>query len=198
LIQASIIERRFLGDLSATYSEFQSRQAFFIPQRPMLDSRDGVRFVNASWSQPFQDPCKAIEAIDKIQGYESKGRKVIKAFDRVMNTLATGEYTDDVPGGILKKIPEANQFKKMFEERFKKGRGRFRKTQHRDVLRKARRREYEHQGRSSGRRSDAAHPHKAQPQHRPGTCRDCKIQYRIYGFRGDQLHGQSGKVDDRP
>lgn len=120
LIQASIIERRFLGDLAATYSEFQSRQAFFIPQRPMLDSRDDVRFMNASWSPPVQDPCKAIEAIDKIQGYESKGRKVIKAFDRVMNTLATGEYTDDVPGGILKKIPESNQFKKMFEERFKK------------------------------------------------------------------------------
>lgn len=121
LIQASIIERRFLADLAATYSEFQSRQAFFfIPQRRMFDSRDGVRFVNASWSRSFQDPCKAIDTIDKIQGYESKGRKVIKAFDRVMNTLATGEYTEDVPGGILKKIPEANQFKKMFEERFKK------------------------------------------------------------------------------
>lgn len=120
LIQASIIERRFLADLAATYSEFQSRQAFFIPQRPMLDGRDGVRFVKASWSPPLQDPCKAIEAIDKIQGYESKGRKIIKAFDRVMNTLATGEYTDEVPGGILKKIPESNQFKKMFEERFKK------------------------------------------------------------------------------
>ena len=120
LIQASIIERRFLADLAATYSEVQSRQAFFIPQGPMFDRRDGVRFVNASWSRPLQDPCKAIDTIDKIQGYESKGRKVIKAFDRVMNTLATGEYTDDVPGGILKKIPEANQFKKMFEERFKK------------------------------------------------------------------------------
>lgn len=120
LIQASIIERRFLADLAATYSEFQSPQAFFIPQRRMFDSRDDVRFVNASWSRPFQDPCKAVEAIDKMQGYESKGRKVIKAFDRVMNTLATGEYTDDVPGGILKKIPESNQFKKMFEERFKK------------------------------------------------------------------------------
>lgn len=121
LIQASIIERRFLADLAATYSEFQSRQAFFfIPQRRMFASRDGVRFVNASWSRSFQDPCKAIDTIDKIQGYESKGRKVIKAFDRVMNTLATGEYTEDVPGGILKKIPEANQFKKMFEERFKK------------------------------------------------------------------------------
>jgi hypothetical protein len=120
LIQASIIERRFLGDLAATYSEFQLRQAFFIPQRPLLDRGDGMRFVNASWSRPVQDPCKAIEAIDKIQGYESKGRKVIKAFDRVMNTLATGEYTDDVPGGILKKLPESNQFKKMFEERFKK------------------------------------------------------------------------------
>jgi hypothetical protein len=123
LIQASIIERRFLGDLAATYSEFQSRQAFVIrpfnPQNRMLDSRDGVRFVNVSWSRPFQDPCKAIETIDKIQGYESKGRKVIKAFDRVMNTLATGEYTEDVPGGILKKLPESNQFKKMFEERFK-------------------------------------------------------------------------------
>ena len=120
LIQASIIERRFLADLAATYSEFQSRQAFFfIPQRRMFDSRDGVRFVNASWSRSFQDPCKAIDTIDKIQGYESKGRKVIKAFDRVMNTLATGEYTEDVPGGILKKIPEANQFKKQFEERFK-------------------------------------------------------------------------------
>ena len=121
LIQASIIERRFLSDLAATYSEFQSPQAFFIlPQRPVFDSRDDVRFVNASWTRPFQDPCKAIETIDKIQGFESKGRKVIKAFDRVMNTLATGEYTDDVPGGILKKIPESNQFKKMFEERFKK------------------------------------------------------------------------------
>jgi hypothetical protein len=120
LIQASIIERRFLGDLSATYLEFQSPQAFFVPRRPVLDSSDSVRFVNASWSRPFQDPCKAIETIDKIQGYESKGRKVIKAFDRVMNTLATGEYTEDVPGGILKKIPESNQFKKMFEERFKK------------------------------------------------------------------------------
>lgn len=121
LIQASIIERRFLADLAATYSEFQSRQAFFfIPQRRMFDSRDAARFVNASWSRSFQDPCKAIDTIDKIQGYESKGRKVIKAFDRVMNTLATGEYTEDVPGGILKKIPEANQFKKMFEERFKK------------------------------------------------------------------------------
>lgn len=122
LIQASIIERRFLGDLAATYSEFQSRQAFFfIPQRRVFDRHDdGVSFVNASWSRPLQDPCKAIETIDKIQGYESKGRKVIKAFDRVMNTLATGEYTDDVAGGILKKIPESNQFKKMFEERFKK------------------------------------------------------------------------------
>ncbi len=123
LIQASIIERRFLGDLAATYSEFQSRQAFVIrpfnPQNRMIDSRDGVRFVNVSWSRPFQDPCKAIETIDKIQGYESKGRKVINAFDRVMNTLATGEYTEDVPGGILKKLPESNQFKKMFEERFK-------------------------------------------------------------------------------
>jgi hypothetical protein len=120
LIQASIIERRFLGDLAAAYSEFQSRQAFFIPQRPMVNSRDAVRFANASWSWPVQDPCKALEAIDKIQGYESKGRKVIKTFDRVMNTLDTGEYTDEVAGGILKKIPESNQVKKMFEERFKK------------------------------------------------------------------------------
>jgi len=112
LIQASIIERRFLGDFAATYSEFQSRQAFVMPQKFMLDGGDGVRFVNASWSRPFQDPCKAIETIDKIQGYESKGRKIIKAFDRVMNTLATGEYTDDVPGGILKKIPESNQSKR--------------------------------------------------------------------------------------
>ena len=120
LIQASIIERRFLGDLTATFLEVQSSQAFFIPRRSVLDSPPSVRFVNASWSQPFQDPCKDIETIDKIQGYESKGRKVIKAFDRLMNTLATGEYTEDVPGGILKKLPESNQFKKMFEERFKK------------------------------------------------------------------------------
>ena len=120
LIQASIIERRFLSDLAATYAEVQTPQAFFMPRRNVLDNRNGVRFVNASWSQPFQDPCKAIDVIDKIQGYESKGRKVIKAFDRVMNTLATGEYTDEVPGGILKKIPVTNQFEKMFEERFKK------------------------------------------------------------------------------
>lgn len=127
LIQASIIERRFLSDLAATYSELQSREAFFILPRPMIDSRDAVRFVNASWSRAVQDPCPTLETIEKIQGYEGKGRKVIKAFDRLMNTLATGEYTEDVPGGILKKLPESNQFKKMFEERFKKVAGGFEK-----------------------------------------------------------------------
>ena len=118
LIQASIIERRFLGDLVASYAELQTGQVF-VPHRPAREQRGSV-FMNASW-KPIPDPCEAVDVIGKLQGYESKGKKLVKLFDKLNETLETGEFPTESPaGGISKKIPGIlTGPKKMFEERFK-------------------------------------------------------------------------------
>ena len=118
LIQASIIERRFLSDLVSTYAALSSGQAF-MPRRPAPERGPSV-FMNASW-KAIPDPCAAIDVIGKLQGYESKAKKVIKLFDKLSETLETGEFPTGSPaGGISKKIPGIlTGPKKMFEERFK-------------------------------------------------------------------------------
>jgi hypothetical protein len=100
LMQASLIERRYLSDLVATYEEAQATNFLRWDRRQMID-RNTVRFVNASWRPIAFDPCETLKTIEKVQGYESKGKKVIKMF-----------------GGSVPSI--ANFPKTIFEEKFKK------------------------------------------------------------------------------
>lgn len=100
LMQASLIERRYLSDLVATYEEAQAMNLRLWDRSPTPD-RTTVRFVNAAWQPIIFDPCETLKTIEKVQGYESKGKKVIKMF-----------------GGS---IPSITNFPKtIFEEKFKK------------------------------------------------------------------------------
>jgi hypothetical protein len=101
LMQASLIERRYLSDLVATFEEAQAANSRPWTPGQIIKSRSEFSFVNASWPPLAQDPCDTLKTIEKVQGYESKGKKVVKMF-----------------GGSVPSI--ANFPKTLFEEKFKK------------------------------------------------------------------------------
>ena len=95
LIQGSLIERRFLGDLIEAY-EADSGQALFEPSAPRLVDEFSVRRMGASFASTIDDsPCGDTDQITKYVGYESKGHKVLKIFDRIIKGVQTGEIPDE-------------------------------------------------------------------------------------------------------
>lgn len=110
LMQASLLERRYLSDLVATYEEAQSANARLWKRNQMLESRSDNtgNFVNASWQPVTYDPCEVLKDIEKVQGLESKTGKIGKMFGLSVPSIT-------------------NYPKKLFEEKFKKLAGGFEK-----------------------------------------------------------------------
>ena len=95
LMQASLIERRFLGDLIEAY-EADSGQALFERPDPSIVDEYKVRRIGASFVSTIDDsPCGVGDDITKYVGYESKGHKVLKIFDRIIKGIQTGEIPDE-------------------------------------------------------------------------------------------------------
>ena len=83
MMQMLIIERRFLGDLIDAYAEASqsSITPFARPRSRPFEVRPELQFVNASYSPRVAvPPCEELKDIEKIAGYESKGKKVAKLF----------------------------------------------------------------------------------------------------------------------
>ena len=83
MIQTLIIERRFLGDLIDSFAE--AAQSSIKPLGSPLDKpfemRPELQFRNASFiPMVAPPPCEELKDIEKIAGYESKGKKVAKLF----------------------------------------------------------------------------------------------------------------------
>ncbi|HKP69251.1 MAG TPA: hypothetical protein VJV05_08205 [Pyrinomonadaceae bacterium] len=95
LVQASLIERRFLGDVIDAY-EADSGQALFKPSDNLLVDEFRVRRIGASFASTIDDsPCGETDVITKYVGYESKGHKVLKIFDRIIKGIQSGEIPDE-------------------------------------------------------------------------------------------------------
>lgn len=83
LIQASLIERVFLGDLLDAFESFSEQNASLIPARRIFDQEVKVNFVPASWSFTRPLPCDDVADITKVAGMEGKVKKVAgKMFDK--------------------------------------------------------------------------------------------------------------------
>ena len=83
LIQASLIERIFLGDLLEAYERFSEQSVSLFPAPRLFDRDRGVRFLPASWNFPGPAPCDDIADITKVAGIEGKVKKVAgKVFDK--------------------------------------------------------------------------------------------------------------------
>lgn len=110
MMQASLIERRFLGDLAATYEELSGGVSLY-DQEP-LDDASGVMFVNAKFNgipslfvrqSPVVDdsPCPTIDTAAQAQGYKKKGEKVAKFFGiKHPGKEAIDEYFKDAASGV--------------------------------------------------------------------------------------------------
>lgn len=75
IIQASLIERALLGEFLAAYEEYESQNASSRSTKHLFGRRDAVMFVSAAWNPAVED-CGAISDITKLQGAESKIKKV--------------------------------------------------------------------------------------------------------------------------
>ncbi|HMJ07991.1 MAG TPA: hypothetical protein VK468_03240, partial [Pyrinomonadaceae bacterium] len=83
LIQASLIERIFLGDLLDAYDKFSEQDASLMPGRPAFIQPRGVQFLPSSWKTSRSEPCEQIADITKVVGIEGKVKKVAgKFFDK--------------------------------------------------------------------------------------------------------------------
>lgn len=83
LIQASLIERIFLGDLLDAYERFSEQNASLIRGRPMFNRDRGVQFVPALWNLAGPTPCEQIADVTKVVGIEGDIKKVAgKVFDK--------------------------------------------------------------------------------------------------------------------
>jgi|GEM_PF-1548116 len=82
LIQASLIERLFLGDLLDAFETFSEQNASLMPRRGIFASEVGVQFLLASRNIPVPTDC-ALDDITKVVGMEGKIKKVAgKVFDK--------------------------------------------------------------------------------------------------------------------
>ncbi|HEV8593860.1 MAG TPA: hypothetical protein VGQ55_17280, partial [Pyrinomonadaceae bacterium] len=84
MIQASLIDRRFLGDVVDAYEAVSGGQAVFEPKDRLNGSAAGY-FVNASFSPaapfaslPVDSPCPGTETAEQAAGYKSKLEKIAK------------------------------------------------------------------------------------------------------------------------
>ena len=83
LIQASLIERIFLGDLLDAYETFSEQSASLFPSRRIFTRDRGVQFLLASWNVSGPTPCDDVADITKVVGIEGKIKKVAgKVFDK--------------------------------------------------------------------------------------------------------------------
>ncbi|HQZ82665.1 MAG TPA: hypothetical protein PLR83_05550 [Pyrinomonadaceae bacterium] len=109
MLQMSLIERRYLGDLAAAYEEMAGGVSLFERGRnPGLD----VKFVNASFNglpsifvtrnvAADDSPCPAIDTAAEAQGYKKKGEKIIKIFGfEHPGKAALDDYFKDAAKGV--------------------------------------------------------------------------------------------------
>lgn len=83
LIQVSLIERIFLGDMLDAFERYSEQSASLIPPRRLLDRQRDVMFVSAALRRPALAPCDDIADITKVVGTEGKIKKVGgKFFDK--------------------------------------------------------------------------------------------------------------------
>ena len=83
LIQASLIERLFLGDMLDAFERFSEQNASVLPAKSLFDRQHGIRFVLASWTPAATAPCDDVADITKVVGMEGKIKKVAgKVFDK--------------------------------------------------------------------------------------------------------------------
>jgi hypothetical protein len=83
LIQVSLIERVFLGDLLEAFERFSEQNASLVPGRGILENDRASYFKPASWSFVSPTPCDDIGDITKVAGVEGKVKKVAgKVFDK--------------------------------------------------------------------------------------------------------------------
>lgn len=83
LIQASLIERIFLGDLLDAFETFSEQNASWFPVRRPFELDRSVQFVSAAWRFSVPTPCEEISDVSKLAGMEGKFKKVAgKFFDK--------------------------------------------------------------------------------------------------------------------
>ncbi|MEP7213229.1 MAG: hypothetical protein ABI791_09150 [Acidobacteriota bacterium] len=83
LIQTSLIERVFLGDMLDAFETFSEQNASLLPVRRMFDDERGTQFIAASWRPNVPAPCDDVADITKVAGIEGKIKKVGgKIFDK--------------------------------------------------------------------------------------------------------------------
>ena len=76
LIQASLIERIFLGDLMDAFERFSEQNASLLPARRVFGSDRIVSYLPASLSRIQPGPCEAISDVSTVAGYEGKIKKL--------------------------------------------------------------------------------------------------------------------------
>lgn len=111
MIQMLIIERRFLGDLIEAYAEASqgSITPLGVPRDRLFRMRSQLRFVNASFSPGIgAPPCEDLKDIEKIAGYESKGKKVGKLFGMNLPSMTPMSAAKSVFKPIANQIEKVN------------------------------------------------------------------------------------------
>jgi hypothetical protein len=111
MIQTLLIERRFLGDLIDAYAEASqgSIAPLSVPRNGLFQKRSELQFVNASLiSRVGATPCEDLKDIEKIAGYESKGKKVGKLFGVKLPPLTPMSAAKSVFKPIAEQIEKVN------------------------------------------------------------------------------------------
>jgi len=107
MIQASLVERRFLGDLVATYEEMSGGVSLYHQKSPydpagvmFVKTRfNGMPSVFVSQHTPDDDsPCPAIDKAAEAQGYNKKGGKILKFFGILPEGSDTGVLKEAADG----------------------------------------------------------------------------------------------------
>ncbi|RIJ89580.1 MAG: hypothetical protein DCC44_11815 [Acidobacteria bacterium] len=110
MMQMSLIERRYLGDLATAYEEASGGLSFF--ERSQRPGDLAVAFANVSYDRvgmilghrsPMADdsPCPTIDTAAEAQGYKKKGEKILKMFGvQHPGKGAFGEYFKDAAKGV--------------------------------------------------------------------------------------------------
>ena len=110
MLQMSLIERRYLGDMAAAYEEMAGGVSLF--DRRFDPDLAGVKFVKASFNgmpsvfatrnaAADDSPCPTIDTAAEAQGYKKKGEKILKMFGfEHPGKAALGEYFKDAAKGV--------------------------------------------------------------------------------------------------
>lgn len=110
MLQMSLIERRYLGDLATTYEEMSGGVALF--ERRDRPAPAGVSFTNVSFNgvpsifvnkkrAADDSPCPDIDLAETASGYKKKAEKVLKMFGiEHPGKTAFDEYFKDASKGV--------------------------------------------------------------------------------------------------